>query len=102
MTFFGFSLISKEQKLLWLSVIQDYKDEVKRLRQELEKERERTNAAVNALLAKSSGLMLTPETRPPDEDQIRKLAFDVFGESDQEEKLREEAEKLDRIQGKRS
>jgi hypothetical protein len=102
---FGFKIITKVERQLWLAQIQDLKAEVIRLREEVLHERSRAEAAINALLKNSAKLALAPE--PTARERDRELAdrekelerlFDIFGE-DADGRIRQDQELLDRIQG---
>ena len=94
----GWRLVTKREMLLWAGVAQDLREEVKRLREELAKERARCDAAVNALLIKTQQIAITPETKAPDIDAINKAAFDLFNDAQEEEKMKAERDALERMQ----
>ncbi len=94
----GWKLVPKRELLLWTAQIQDLKNDIKRLREERDRERQRAEAAINMVLMKTQQVAITPETKPPDQAEISRLAFDIFNDSGQADKLKEEQAILDRIQ----
>lgn len=100
---FGFKIVTKNEMLLWQHQVETLQDEVKRLHEEVSRERLRAEAAINALLAKAAKIALDPVPTPAERDKElgdfeRYLddTFNLFAE----DPTREEQEKamMDAIQ----
>lgn len=100
---FGLKVVTKNELLLWQHQVETLQDEVKRLHQEVERERKRAEAAINALLVRSAKVALAPEPTPAERDRElgdweRNLdsMFNIFAEDPTKEEM--EKELLERIQ----
>lgn len=100
---FGLKIVTKNELLLWQHQVETLQDEVKRLHLEVERERKRAEAAINALLVKSAKVALTPE--PTGQDRDKELGdweryldetFNIFAEDPTQAEI--EKELLERIQ----
>lgn len=89
---FGLRLITRREILLWQATLQDHKEEIIRLRLERDRERERAEGAINALLAKSAGLVVAP--KKVFEDELDR-SMDVFNDENQD---KEQAKLMEQIQ----
>jgi hypothetical protein len=87
-----FRLISKRELMLYAAQISDMKAEIVRLHAELDRERKRADAAVNALLIKTNKIAITPQEgiTLQQEDDLKDKMFSIFGD-DQAPLTEEEA-----------
>ncbi len=83
---FGFKIVTKREIALWISQIEDYKNRLLAMQKERDHERLRAEGAVNALLAKTQGLVLTPDDKSHTDDveEARNMMFTIFGEDEEE------------------
>jgi hypothetical protein len=92
---FGLRLITKRELSLLNWQISELREEKKQLYKQVDYERRRAEAAINALLIKTNKIALTPDplTDLPDEEQeaIQANMLDIFGDN-------EEAEIIERLQ----
>lgn len=89
---FGIRLTTKRELALFNAQLQDLRSEREELRAQVERERKRADAAINALLIRTQKLALTPE--PPalteeQEDARNTRMLDIFGESFEENDITE-------------
>lgn len=96
---FGLKITTRRELMLFAAEIEDLRLERERLRGQVEAERKRADAAINALLIRTQKLALTPEAPALTEDQEEARntrILDIFGETMQEDEL------IERIQNDRS
>jgi hypothetical protein len=91
---FGLRLISKTEKLLWISTIEDLKEERLRLVAEAKHERERAEAILNILLAKTTGMAVAKADAEDTANRQQQDILDLFGSDEVNE-----ADVLEKIQG---
>ena len=100
---FGFSIITRTERLLWQHTIETQQARIDRLEEQVRHEQKRAEAAINALLAKKANLVLTPEPTAAETDrqvvQFDEVLQNTFGLFDDDpEKLKREADILERLQ----
>jgi len=100
---FGLTVVTKTEKLLWRAQVESLQDEIKRLHEEISRERNRAEAAVNALLAKAAHVVLSPNPTEVESDrevtrfeEVLDRTYGLF--EDDEAKLKQEADILERLQ----
>ncbi|MDD5037008.1 MAG: hypothetical protein PHE55_19960 [Methylococcaceae bacterium] len=96
---FGLRLTTRRELMLFAAEIEDLRLERERLRGQVDAERKRADAAINALLIRTQKLALTPEapTLTEEQEEARNTrVLDIFGETMQEDEV------LERIQNDRS
>jgi hypothetical protein len=83
---FGLRLTTKRELELLAATVRDLQRDIDYLRRQVEIERSRADAAVNALLVKKQGVALRPEIARANERQQEEeeRALDLFGEFDDE------------------
>lgn len=93
---FGLRLISKRELALYSAQIQDMKTQIENLTKQIQHERKRAEAAINALLIRTAKIAITPleGMSLEKEMEMKEKAYDIFGEGNQES----EAEALERLQ----
>ena len=94
---FGFKLVSKRELSLYAAQIQEFKQEVDRMRLQVEHERKRAEGAINLLLMRTQKAVLTPE--PPaltddEEDKIKAKMLNIFGDDYEENKFIEDVQNV--------
>ena len=110
---FGLKIISKRELDLYLTVIREKTEEIDRLkkeyRHELQYEKNRAEAAINALLIKTNKIALTPAKEMSEDEQnaFAGKMYDIFGDNQAEEPSGNparnfEEELLERIQSDRT
>lgn len=94
---FGLRFTTKRELALFAATIDDLRRQISKLEDQKEKavvkaeasadyERRRAEAAINALLAKSAKIVITPESKPISEDDmeaIKKGVYQIFGEEEE-------------------
>ena len=88
---FGFRIVTKRELIAYNTFIQDLRDERIELKAIAEKERNRADAAINMLLAKTQNAILTPtdpRLQKDLEDTINKNMqnMNIFDDEDEQEK----------------
>jgi len=91
---FGWKLIHKRELALYAAQIQEFRDEIKILREQCEHERRRAEASINLLLMKTQKAAITVDKPMTEEEEERAKAkmLNIFGDD------YEENDFIDRVQ----
>lgn len=93
---FGLRLTTKRELMAYAKQMAEYREEINRLRKELERWQDRFSKVVNLLLAKNTGMAikLDEPMTIAEEEELKTKAFDIFNEGSQ----MTEEEVLDELQ----
>lgn len=94
---FGYKLIHKRELSLYAAQIQEFKQEVDRMRLQVEHERKRAEGAINLLLMKTQKAALTPDTpqlTDEQEETIKAKMLNIFGDEYEESKFIEDVQNV--------
>jgi hypothetical protein len=94
---FGLKVISKRELSLYAAQIAEMKEQNDKLSQQVQHERKRAEAAINALLIRTARLAITPMEGMSlaKEMEMKESAYDIFGDGNHldEEKALEELQR---------
>ncbi len=93
---FPWRIIAKREMLLWLATIEDLKAEIREWKAAADRERRRAEAAINALLARQAGLVLTPPDPKAEKEAMdyADAVMDIFGEQANETEVEKLIEQI--------
>lgn len=89
-------LVSKREMLLWAGTVQDLRNQIKALEEQVKHERARAEGAINALLIKTNRIAITPQENMTikQEEDFKDKQYNIFGEGEiAEDKALEELQK---------
>lgn len=82
---FQIRFTTKRELALWMAMIEDLKARVSKLETQIVQERDRADAAVNLLLAKTQGMIIQAQERGVNEFQREKALQEVYDMFDEGE-----------------